>query len=145
VKVPEHWGLTTRCASHAVLGELKAPRLTSSARPASASAVRLEWRVHTSRIAFHYPKPEHDAEMVIRLDRAAEFMKRAPGCVDVEVWRERDSGALVTTARYESTDACMAALQATAKGTDIEYDEREARRREIYNLVDPSALGRGSR
>jgi hypothetical protein len=30
----------------------------------------------------------------------------------------------------------MAALQATAKDTDIKVDEREKRTREIYNLVD---------
>jgi len=63
-------------------------------------------------------------------------MKRAPGCIDVEVWREQGSGALVTTARFESRDACMAALQATAKDTDIKFDEREERAREIYDLVD---------
>jgi hypothetical protein len=40
------------------------------------------------------------------------------------------------TARFESRDACMAALQATAKDTDIKFDEREKRTREIYNLVD---------
>jgi hypothetical protein len=87
-------------------------------------------------IAFHYPKREYDREMVGRLDRAAELMKRAPGCTDVEVWREQGSGALVTTARFESRDACTAALRATAQATDIQFDEREERAREIYNLVE---------
>jgi hypothetical protein len=30
----------------------------------------------------------------------------------------------------------MAALQASAKDTDIKFDEREERTRQIYNLVD---------
>lgn len=95
-------------------------------------------------IAFHYPKREYDSEMIGRLTRAAEFMKRAPGCIDVEVWREEARGALVTTARFENRETCMAALQATAKATDIKFDEREERTREIYNLGDADILPAGS-
>jgi len=95
-------------------------------------------------IAFHYPKREFDSEMIGRLNRAAELMKRAPGCIDVEVWREQGSGALVTTAKFESGDACMAALQATAKVTDIKFDEREERARKIYNFVNTDIVSVGS-
>ena len=40
-------------------------------------------------VAFHYPKSEHREELLQRLHRAAEIMKRSPGCIDVEVWREQ--------------------------------------------------------
>ena len=89
-------------------------------------------------IAFHYQKKEHRDELLQRLERAAQIMKRAPGFIDVEVWKEQGSGALVTTARFESSDACMTALQMTAKATDIRFDEREERPREIFNLVEPT-------
>ena len=88
-------------------------------------------------VAFHYPNKEHREELLQRLDRAAEIMRRAPGCIDVEVWKEQTSGALVTTAKFESREACMTALQATAKTTDIQFDGREERAREVYNLVEP--------
>jgi hypothetical protein len=64
-------------------------------------------------------------------------MRPAPGLIDVEVWREATTGALVSTARFDSRESCLNALQATAKATDIRFDEREEREREIYNLVEP--------
>jgi len=97
-------------------------------------------------VAFHYPKSEHREELLQRLHRAAEIMKRSPGCIDVEVWREQASGAFVTTAKFQSQETCLSALQTTAHTTDIQFDEREERAREIYNLVDagmvPSGLSR---
>ena len=36
-------------------------------------------------VPFHYPKREFRDQLVWRLFRAAEIMKAAPGCVDVEV------------------------------------------------------------
>jgi hypothetical protein len=91
-------------------------------------------------IAFHHPTRQHHDEMLGRMTRASEIMRRALGCIDAEVWREQGSGAPVSTAKFESRDACMAALQATAKATDIQFDEREERPREVYNLVDPDPL-----
>jgi quinol monooxygenase YgiN len=90
-------------------------------------------------IAFHYPKSEHREELLQRLHCAAEIMKRAPGCIDVEVWREQTSGAFVTTAKFRSREACLSALQTTANTTDMQFDEREERAREIYNLVDAAS------
>jgi hypothetical protein len=91
-------------------------------------------------VAFHYPREEHRQDLLQRLNRAAEIMKRAPGCIDVEVWKEVRSGALVTTAKFESQETCMTALQTTAKATDIQFDEREERAREVYNLVEPGMV-----
>lgn len=45
---------------------------------------------------------------------------------------------ICNTARFDSREACIDALQATAKATDIQFDEREERTREVYNLVEPS-------
>jgi heme-degrading monooxygenase HmoA len=91
-------------------------------------------------VALHYPRTEHREELLHRLERAASIMRTAPGVIDVEIWKEEETGALVSTARFESRDACMAALQATAKATDIRFDEREERPRVIYNLVDLGAV-----
>jgi hypothetical protein len=83
-------------------------------------------------VAFHYPKPEHRTEMVQRLERAAEVLATAPGCIDVEVWKEQSSGALVTTAKFESQRAGMNALRNAAGKADMAFDERESRPRDIY-------------
>jgi len=88
-------------------------------------------------VAFHYPKPEFRDELLQRLVRAAEIMKAATGCIDVEVWKEQASGAVVSTAKFNSREACMSALRTTAQATDIQFDEREERAREIYHLVEP--------
>jgi hypothetical protein len=88
-------------------------------------------------VAFHYPKMDYRRELLDRLERAAEIMRTAAGALDVEVWKEETSGALVSTARFDSRESCMNALRATAMATDIRFDEREERAREIYNLVEP--------
>jgi heme-degrading monooxygenase HmoA len=89
-------------------------------------------------VAFHYPKAEYRDELHQRLERAAEIMRTAPGVIDVEVWKEETSGALVSTARFDSRASCMNALQTTAKATDIRFDEREERAREVNYLVEPT-------
>ncbi|HMA71507.1 MAG TPA: antibiotic biosynthesis monooxygenase [Xanthobacteraceae bacterium] len=88
-------------------------------------------------VAFHYPKPQFRDELLQRLVSAAEIIKAAPGCIDVEVWKEQARHALVSTAKFDSRDSCMSALRTTAQATDIQFDEREERAREIYDLVEP--------
>jgi len=86
-------------------------------------------------VAFHYPKTGHSGELLRQLEQAAQMIKSAPGCVDVELWKEQTSGALVSTARFESREAFMKAFQAA--GATTKASEIEERAREVYNLVDP--------
>jgi len=87
-------------------------------------------------VAFHYPKAEHHDEMVRRCGRAAEVMATSPGCLDVEVWKEESGGAVVTTGKFESKEACMYALRKAAAEADIQFDDRESRPREVHNLIE---------
>jgi len=87
-------------------------------------------------VAFHYPRREHRDEMLARVHRAAEVMAAAPGCLGVDCWLSDGDQAVVTTGRWESEQALAAAFAAVrAAGVDFEYDEREARPREVYRLA----------
>lgn len=89
-------------------------------------------------VAFHYPKPEHRDELVRRLAAAAEVMATTEGCVDVAYWEERETGVLVSTGTFTSDDAWSRAVEAVlAANVDFAYDEREARPRDVYFLVEP--------
>jgi hypothetical protein len=64
-------------------------------------------------------------------------MKTTAGALDVEVWKEETTGALVSTARFDSRESCINTCRATSMATEIRFDEREKRAKEIYNLVEP--------
>jgi heme-degrading monooxygenase HmoA len=93
----------------------------------------LEVAVSVGLVAFHYPKPEYRDELVQRVRRAAEVMATVPGCLDVGCWHEEATGAVVTTGKWESKDALRAGFAAVA-AADVDYDERESRPREVFNL-----------
>lgn len=95
----------------------------------------LEVRVSVGLVAFHYPKPEYRDELAQRVRRAAEVMATVPGCLDVGCWHEEATGAIVTTGTWESKDAVRAGFAAVAAANiDFDYDDREARPREVFNL-----------
>ncbi len=86
-------------------------------------------------VAFHYPKPEHRDEMIRRVRQAAEVMATVPGCLDVGCWQDETAGAIVTTGKWESEDARMATFAAVAAANvDFDYDDRESRPRDVFNL-----------
>jgi quinol monooxygenase YgiN len=87
-------------------------------------------------VALHYPRPEHRDEMISRVHRAAEVMMTAPGCLAVDCWVSDDGQAVVTTGQWESGQALMAGFAAVrTAGVDFDYDERESRPREVFQLV----------
>jgi hypothetical protein len=87
-------------------------------------------------VAFHYPRPEHRAELVARVRQAAEVMRSVPGCLAADCWENSQTGAVVTTGVREDADARQAAFRSVAAaGVDFEYDEREARPRDVYSLT----------
>jgi heme-degrading monooxygenase HmoA len=95
----------------------------------------LEVAVSVGLVAFHYPKPEYRDELVQRVRRAAEVMATVPGCLDVGCWQEDATGAVVTTGKWESKHALRAGFAAVAAAdVDFDYDHRESRPREVFNL-----------
>jgi heme-degrading monooxygenase HmoA len=86
-------------------------------------------------VAFHYPRPAYRAQMISRVQRAAEFIEATPGCLGVDCWLTEDGTAIVTTGKWESEQTFAAGFAAArAAGVDFTYDEREARPREIFRL-----------
>jgi quinol monooxygenase YgiN len=53
-------------------------------------------------IAFHYPHPDHQAEMVPLVRRAAEVMAPTPGCLAAQCRVSQDDQAVVTTSQWDS-------------------------------------------
>ncbi|MEU8828067.1 antibiotic biosynthesis monooxygenase [Streptomyces sp. NPDC048636] len=88
-------------------------------------------------VAFHYPRPSHREEFIGRVHRVAEVFRDSPGCLSAECWVNED--AVVSTVRCESAEALDSALSAVmAKAeADIVFDEREARPREVFQLMSP--------
>ena len=73
-----------------------------------------------------------------RLTAAAEVMAATEGSLDVSVWEERETGALVSTGTFVSQDAWNQIVEAVlAAGVDFAYDEREERPRDVYFLTEP--------
>jgi quinol monooxygenase YgiN len=90
-------------------------------------------------VAFHYPRPEHRAELVQRMQAAAHVMRTVEGCTDASVWETPESAALVSTGTFVSEEAWTQAVRAVLEaGVDFEYDEREIRPRDVYFLVPPA-------
>jgi len=91
--------------------------------------------VSVGLVAFHYPKPEYRGELVRRVRHPAELMATIPGCLDVGCGQDEATGAVATTGKWESKDALMAAFEAVAAANvDFDYDDRESRPRDVFNL-----------
>jgi quinol monooxygenase YgiN len=87
-------------------------------------------------VAIHHPHPEHRNELIERVVRAAEVMRRTPGCLSVECWTTPVDDTLITTGQWESRSAVAEAFAAVrVAGVDFEYDERESRPREVLQLL----------
>jgi hypothetical protein len=53
----------------------------------------------------------------------------------VDCWQEEATGAVVTTGKWQSKDAVRAGFAAVAAANvDFDYDDRESRPREVFNL-----------
>ena len=86
-------------------------------------------------VAFHYPRPEYRDEMIQRIHDAAEVMAKVPGCIEAGCWLDETTGAVVATGKWESKQARIAAFRAVvAAKVDFDYDDRESRPRQVFNL-----------
>ena len=89
-------------------------------------------------LAIHYPHASHRDEFIARVQHAVEVLRSTPGCLAADCWVAVTGDAVVSTAQFDSEGA-QASSFATAKaaGVDFDYDERERRPREIFQLVVP--------
>jgi quinol monooxygenase YgiN len=87
-------------------------------------------------VGIHYPHASHYAEFVSRVQRVAEVMRSTPGCLAADCWVTATGEAVVSIVQWES-EAAQASSLATvmAADVDVDFDEREARPREIIQLV----------
>jgi quinol monooxygenase YgiN len=86
-------------------------------------------------LAFHYPAPEHRAEMVERIKRAVEVMRSSPGFLDADCWLEEDGDAVVATGTFESKEQWLQAMRTVAAADiDFDHDERELKPRHVQLL-----------
>jgi heme-degrading monooxygenase HmoA len=93
-----------------------------------------------SLVAIHYPHAPHYAEFVARVQHAVEVMRPLPGCLAADCWVTATGEAVVSITQWESEEAQAASFGvAKAAGVDFDYDEREARPRQILRLVPPPA------
>jgi quinol monooxygenase YgiN len=83
-------------------------------------------------VAVHYPHRAHRDELIARIRRAAAVMERTPGCLAVDCWVNVADETVVTTGQWESEEALAASFAAVrAADVDFDYDDREARPREV--------------
>jgi quinol monooxygenase YgiN len=86
-------------------------------------------------VAIHYPHAAHYNEFVSRVQHAAQVMHPTPGCLGAGCWVSPAGESVVSIARWESEAAQASSLAAAkAAGVDFDYDDREARPREIFRL-----------
>jgi len=88
-------------------------------------------------LAFHYPAPEHRAEMVERIKRAVEVMRACPGFLDADCWLEEGGEAVVATGTFESKELWLQAMGTVAHADiDFDHDERELKPRSVQLLLE---------
>jgi Antibiotic biosynthesis monooxygenase len=94
-------------------------------------------------VAFHYPRRDYAAEMLLRVREAAEFIATTHGCLEADCWLTEDGATIVTTGQFESAQALAAGFAAArAAGIDFSYNARvELRSREIFRLTSAAAPG----
>ncbi|WP_020576784.1 antibiotic biosynthesis monooxygenase [Actinopolymorpha alba] len=89
-------------------------------------------------VAFHYPKPEHVDEFVVRTQQVRSTLSAQAGCLDADVWVTPDGDAVVTTGRFVSEAAYRAAFGAAqGLGDVVAFDDRERKPRQIVTLMSP--------
>jgi len=92
-------------------------------------------------LLFHYPKPEHLDDFVAAMGTVRDAMAAVAGCLEVGIWREPSTGAVVAVTRWNSPEALAAGRQLLAAGdlpiafTDWEYRDRVPTRLEEISVT----------
>ena len=83
------------------------------------------------------PRPEHRAEMVERVKRAAEVMRTCPGFLAADCWIEEGGDSVVAVGAFESKEQWLRAMQVVAGADlDFDFDDRELRPRQVQLFID---------
>jgi uncharacterized protein YciI/quinol monooxygenase YgiN len=95
-------------------------------------------------LLYHYPKADHLDEFLAAMVTVRDAMAAVPGCLEVGMWREPSTRAVVAVTRWSSPEAFAAGRQRLAAGdlpiafTDWEYRDRvPARLEEISSTPAP--------
>ena len=82
--------------------------------------------------AVHYPQPEKEALLIQRMQQFGELIKKQPGSIFVNTFRDPENGTLIALAIWESEEAFQASWPILAK--DAPSEEWETRPREVHLL-----------
>jgi uncharacterized protein len=81
-------------------------------------------------LLFHYPKPEHVEEFLAAMGTVRDAIAAVPGCLEVGIWREPGTEAVVAVSQWSSAEAFAAGRQRLSAGdlpiavTEWEYRDR---------------------
>jgi len=81
-------------------------------------------------LLFHYPKPEHVEEFLAAMGTVRDAIAAVPGCIEVGIWREQGTDAVVAVSQWSSAEAFAAGRsRLTAGDLPITFTEWEYRDR----------------
>ena len=83
--------------------------------------------------AVHHPHPEKEALLIRSMRDFGDLIKKQPGIVVVDTFRDRDNGTLLGVSIWDSRDAFQAALPALQDAFPSE--EWEVKPREVHLLA----------
>jgi heme-degrading monooxygenase HmoA len=82
--------------------------------------------------AIHYPLPEKEAVLIQNMHAFGELIKKQPGIIFVNTFKDPENGTLMALAIWESEEAFQASWPVLAK--DAPSEKWETRPREIHLL-----------
>jgi uncharacterized protein len=96
-------------------------------------------------LLFHYPKPEHLEEFLEAMGTVSDAIAAVPGCIDVGIWREPGTGAVVAVSRWTSPEAFAAGRRRLNAGDlPIAFSDWEIRDRVPTLLEEVRAARRAA-
>ena len=85
--------------------------------------------------AVHYPEPEKEALLIQRMQQFGELIKKQPGIIFVNTFRDPEKGTLIAIAIWESEEAFQASWPALVKDAPSEEWEVKPREVHMFNTV----------
>ena len=82
--------------------------------------------------AIHYPHPEKEGLLIQRMYEFGELIKKQPGIIFVNTFRDTENGTLIALAIWESQEAFQASWPVLVK--DAPSEEWEIKPREVHML-----------
>jgi uncharacterized protein YciI len=81
-------------------------------------------------LLFHYPKAEHVEEFLAAMGTVRDAIAAVPGCLEVGMWREQGTDAIVAVSRWSSAEAFATGRQRLSAGDlPVAFSEWEYRDR----------------